>query len=305
MTDQINTTETSEDTVAEIPNTPPTPEKKQRDWKKFAGNGALATGAALLMLYGAQLGYNKYQDSQSASDAVNRFNEINARNAITVQATEDVIAQRNAFTAVPTATTLRRETAVATPLPTTASLATEAPIAPTAEIAQEPHLPTVAKISIASIGLESDVQPAYVEYKEQKDGTTAPEWEVPEDKVAQKFDSGNPGEGTRIALWAHNGRAVRYVFREMDKVKPGDTLVLTEKDGDKFPYVINNSFFVNPEDIEVIEPTSDERVTLITCWPAQDTKINGVIVQKWSKRLVTEGRRMTPEELKLFQETQK
>ena len=55
-------------------------------------------------------------------------------------------------------------------------------------------------------------------------------------------------------------------FRDLDKLKPGDEVILyTEQKA--FTYVVRQTQIVEPTAVEVMAPTHDPVVTLISCYP--------------------------------------
>jgi hypothetical protein len=62
------------------------------------------------------------------------------------------------------------------------------------------------------------------------------------------------------------------IFRDLDQLKPGDQVILYTTQ-QQYVYVITGSQIVPPTQVEVMNPTSDATVTLITCYPyLVDTK---------------------------------
>jgi sortase A len=90
-------------------------------------------------------------------------------------------------------------------------------------------------------------------------------WEQLKQGVAQHIGSPDPGENGNIVLSAHND-VFGQLFRDLDKLKPGDEVVLyTEQK--TFTYVVRQTQIVEPTQVEVMAPTRDPVLTLISCYP--------------------------------------
>jgi sortase A len=90
-------------------------------------------------------------------------------------------------------------------------------------------------------------------------------WEQLKKGVAQHIPSANPGELGNVILSGHND-VFGEVFRELDKLQPGDQVVLYSMQ-QQFTYRVTETLIVEPTQVEVMEPTSDATVTLISCYP--------------------------------------
>lgn len=72
-----------------------------------------------------------------------------------------------------------------------------------------------------------------------------------------------PGEAGNAVVSAHRDT----FFRNITKLNQGD-IIYVERNGQTFNYVVEGMKVVKPNDISVIAPTRDNRLTLITCDPA-------------------------------------
>ena len=77
-----------------------------------------------------------------------------------------------------------------------------------------------------------------------------------------------PGQGAESAAAGNVGIAGHRdtSFRALRRIKVGDELVLTTAD-QVYRYAIRRTLIVNPEDVYVLDPTSDPTLTLVTCYP--------------------------------------
>jgi LPXTG-site transpeptidase (sortase) family protein len=91
------------------------------------------------------------------------------------------------------------------------------------------------------------------------------EWDVSPLDVGHHRGTGDPGQVGNVVLAAHRD-INSALFRELDRLGPGDEVFVYNALGE-YRYIVQESFVVNPGDAEVMEPTGDKRVTLITCTP--------------------------------------
>lgn len=73
-----------------------------------------------------------------------------------------------------------------------------------------------------------------------------------------------PGEVGNFAVAGHRVSDFTDAFINLYKVKVGDEVIVTTKDG-RFTYQVDNSFIVDPDQVEVLDDADYEKITLITC----------------------------------------
>ena len=115
-----------------------------------------------------------------------------------------------------------------------------------------PVVEQTIRIQIPSIGVDAPVV--------QGDG-----WEQLKKGVAQHIGTPDPGENGNIVLSGHND-VFGEVFRDLDRLNPGDKVFLFTNQR-QYTYVITGTQMVEPTAVEVMAPTRDARVTLISCHP--------------------------------------
>jgi sortase A len=108
------------------------------------------------------------------------------------------------------------------------------------------------RIQIPAINVDSPVV--------QGDG-----WEQLKKGVAQHVGTVNPGEDGNIVLSGHND-VFGEVFRDLDRLAPGDTVIVFTNQR-QYTYVVIGTQMVEPTAVEVMAPTTDARITLISCHP--------------------------------------
>ncbi|MCL5411186.1 MAG: sortase [Patescibacteria group bacterium] len=90
--------------------------------------------------------------------------------------------------------------------------------------------------------------------------------------VAQARGSALPGEKGNIFIFGHSNSPgsensnYRSVFTLLDKLGKGDEIEIIYKK-EKYSYLVVETKTINPDQLEVLEKTQKETVTLMTCWP--------------------------------------
>ncbi len=90
-------------------------------------------------------------------------------------------------------------------------------------------------------------------------------WEQLKLGVAQHLGTPNPGENGNLVLSGHND-VFGEVFRNLDRLQPGDVVILFTSQR-QYTYVITGTKIVAPTAVEVMDPTPNATVTLISCHP--------------------------------------
>lgn len=90
-------------------------------------------------------------------------------------------------------------------------------------------------------------------------------WEQLKKGVGQHIGSANPGQAGNMVLSAHNDVYGEY-FRYLDQLQPGDQIIIHTQQR-QYVYVVDRTIIVKPTQVEVMAPTSDPTLTLISCYP--------------------------------------
>lgn len=90
-------------------------------------------------------------------------------------------------------------------------------------------------------------------------------WEQLKKGVGQHIGSANPGENGNVVLAGHDD-VFGEVFRNLDKLQPGDQVILYTMQ-QQFIYRVTETRIVDPSQVDVMNSTSDPTVTLISCYP--------------------------------------
>jgi len=108
------------------------------------------------------------------------------------------------------------------------------------------------RIQIPAIGVDAPVV--------QGDG-----WDQLKKGVGQEIGSPDPGAKGNIVLSAHDD-VFGQIFQNLDNLKPGDQIILFTSQR-TYTYIVRTSQIVEPTQLDVIAPTSNPVVTLISCYP--------------------------------------
>lgn len=79
-----------------------------------------------------------------------------------------------------------------------------------------------------------------------------------------KFFGVDLGEKGNICIVGHNYKDTRF-FSQLDQLKKGDKIYLSDLNGQEYRYVVYEQYKVNPEDMECLKPNRTYDLTLITC----------------------------------------
>lgn len=90
-------------------------------------------------------------------------------------------------------------------------------------------------------------------------------WEQLKKGVGQHIGSANPGQPGNLVLTGHND-VYGEVFRYLEKLQAGDVVLIFTAQR-QFVYVVTGSRIVEPTEVEVMNPTAEPTLTLITCHP--------------------------------------
>ena len=91
-------------------------------------------------------------------------------------------------------------------------------------------------------------------------------WEQLKQGVGQRIGSPNPGDNGNLVLSAHND-IFGQIFRDLDQLQTGDEITIYTN-VKAYTYVIDKQTqVVEPTFVQVLDPTPDPTITLISCYP--------------------------------------
>ena len=147
--------------------------------------------------------------------------------------------------------------------PTTAAGAPPTSAPPDTVPPPTPEGSAVAIIKIPRIGLEK----AVVEGVGVPDLKTGP---------GHYPDTPLPGQPGNSAVAGHR-TTYGAPFNRLDELTQGDSIFVTTRQG-QFRYVVNHKAVVSPDNVSVLDPTDDNRLTLTTCNPKYSARQRLVVV---------------------------
>lgn len=90
-------------------------------------------------------------------------------------------------------------------------------------------------------------------------------WEQLKKGVGQHLGTANPGQPGNMVLSAHND-IFGEIFRYLDQLSPGDEIIIYTNLR-AYTYVVRTTLIVEPTFTQVMEPTANPTITLVSCYP--------------------------------------
>jgi sortase A len=130
------------------------------------------------------------------------------------------------------------------------------------------------RLSIPSVGIDTKVVPIDWKMIPSKNGGDKAEWQVADFAVGHHAGTANPGELGNVVLSGH----VDYkgeVFKNLHEVSKGDEVIVYTPNG-QYAYVVTQLVLVQEDGVSLaqqelnaryMDPTPDQTLTMITCWP--------------------------------------
>ena len=170
----------------------------------------------------------------------------------------------------------------------------EAAPAVDSEALSEPDTPAPTRIGIPSIGVDASIVVMGL------DAENYPEVPNTGDEVAWYTFSAPPGRGSNAVFsghvdWYYWGQPGEGVFYHLRELEIGDEISLDLEDGSQLRYSVTGNVattYDDPNVVEVMEPTSEDVLTLITCggtWQKDYSNPNG---GNYSHRVIVRAERV-------------
>ena len=90
-------------------------------------------------------------------------------------------------------------------------------------------------------------------------------WDQLKKGVGQHPGTANPGERGNLVLSAHND-IFGEIFRHLDQLQTGDEIIVSAG-SQRYRYIVHQQRVIAPTQVDVLLPTHDPTVTLISCYP--------------------------------------
>lgn len=172
-------------------------------------------------------------------------------------------------------------------------------------LSETPTLPSIATLSVAPLvqPTASSSRPiriiipvlnldATVTEMQQnvviENGAQVSDWQVPKYDVGHAAGSANPGERGNVVMSAHNN-LYTALFRKLYTMKAGDEITLYNAAGRSFLYRAAQSYIVQEVGVsfaqqvanaQVMLPTKDSRLTLISCYPENNNTHRAIVIAR-------------------------
>jgi sortase A len=128
-----------------------------------------------------------------------------------------------------------------------------------------PLVQSLANLPIPTPGLEQAVRIQIPVIDVDAPVVQGDGWEQLKKGVGQHIGSADPGQVGNVVLTGHDD-VYGEVFRYLENLKPGDVILLFTAQR-QFVYIVTGSKIVEPTQVEVMDPTTEPTITLITCHP--------------------------------------
>lgn len=73
-----------------------------------------------------------------------------------------------------------------------------------------------------------------------------------------------PGEKGNFAVAGHRNYIYNEMFRDVNQLEAGDDIIVRTAKGE-FTYKVKEQKVIEPTDVDILDPTDDSTVTLVTC----------------------------------------
>jgi LPXTG-site transpeptidase (sortase) family protein len=160
---------------------------------------------------------------------------------------------------------------------------------------------TITRLVIPAIKLDKKVVEVAYTLQQAENGQNVQVWNVDKYRVGHHVNTSNPGGGGNIVLAGHSG-GYQYPFNDIYYLKPGDSVELNSN-GQLYDYTVTETHVVDQdgqpwekqlENARFIEPTNEEVVTMVTCWPLTNTKVDGRLIKKFTQRVIVRAKPANP-----------
>lgn len=168
--------------------------------------------------------------------------------------------------------------------------AAERPAAPLgAPVFHQPDAKPILPSRLVIPTIEADMPVVELGWSSKKDASGAifSEWDVADFAAGWHKNSSLPGAIGNVVLSGHNN-IKGAVFRELDQLKRGDAIQLYAG-GAEYAYTVDEVLIV-PEkyasdkqrraNVRYIQETSDDRLTLVSCWPRNDNTHRIIVIAR-------------------------
>ena len=162
------------------------------------------------------------------------------------------------------------------------------------EALSEPDTPAPTRIGIPSIGVDASIVVMGL------DAENYPEVPNAGDEVAWYTFSATPGRGSNAVFsghvdWFYWGNPAEGVFYHLRELEIGDQITLDLEDGSQLRYRVTGNVataYDDPNVVDVMDPTSKDVLTLITCGGTWQKDYSNPIGGNYSHRVIVRAERV-------------
>lgn len=103
--------------------------------------------------------------------------------------------------------------------------------------------------------------------------------------VAHYKNTSKPGEGSNIFIFGHSSYYIwdpglyKQIFKNIENIKVGDEINVWNNKKE-YKYMVTETKIVEPTETSVLNPTKDEQLTLMTCYPPGTTEKRLIVIAK-------------------------
>jgi sortase A len=152
---------------------------------------------------------------------------------------------------------------IAPPIP---GVSAQSQILPALQMRDHPYsnrLQPPERLQIPSIGLDSKI----IQIGTKTDAQGHFLWETAAFAVGYHKGTALPGDAGNVVLSGHiSSPREGAIFNKLPQVEPGDGIVVSTADR-QYLYVVSETKVVTPDAVEVLDPTDEAIVTMLTCVP--------------------------------------
>lgn len=129
-----------------------------------------------------------------------------------------------------------------------------------AAVQDSPKVITPTRLTISTAEIDLPVFSASIIDKQ---------WDISREGISYLSSTPLPGRQGNSVFYGHNWH---NLLGNLKKVTPGDTIVVTNNNGDQFKYIIHFVSVVSSNETHIYQNTPDYRLTIYTCTGVLDSK---------------------------------
>ena len=286
--------------------------------QRSVGTALMAVGLLLILVVAGYFAWSEIQAAQVQSEldagaaaAAQRATSVAAQDAAQQPVAAAVKLEATA-TPTPRPATATRPPATATVAaavratrPPTATATVTSEPTPTAAPTATPEPVRAARIAIPDLKIDAPVVDMGWEVVQTKSGPVS-QWVIPKNAAGHHINSANMGEAGNLVISGHNNiygkvfMPISQAWRNDTSVKvdayteksdalAGREVILYDAAGAARAYVITDFYRLKDTGVSnaqrvkngrFIQPTDDERVTIVTCWPPTNNTHRLVVIAR-------------------------